>query len=122
MRELEEKYGKVWEHDYFTQLIRIRHLGDIEDYNSKTLVLATRVDDISDENLLEYYMGGLKEEIKHDIFLKHLANIMECMQSSHHIQTKNKVTHNSTIGTYVGRKYRFRVHKTIVPQLTRLTP
>ena len=58
-RDLEEQYGKVWENDYFIQLTRIKHLGDIEDYNSEFWVLATRVDDISDENLLESYMGGL---------------------------------------------------------------
>jgi hypothetical protein len=33
-RDLEAQYGKVWEHDYFSQLTRIKHLGDIEDYNS----------------------------------------------------------------------------------------
>jgi hypothetical protein len=43
-RYLEAQYGKVWEHDYFSQLTRIKHLGDIEDYNSKFQVLATRVD------------------------------------------------------------------------------
>jgi hypothetical protein len=37
------------------------------------------VDDISDEHLLEDYMGGLKEDIKHEIFLKHIENIMEAM-------------------------------------------
>jgi hypothetical protein len=63
-RELEVKYRKVWEHDYFRELIRIKHLGDIEDYNSKFQVMATTVDYISDENLLEYYMGGLKGDIK----------------------------------------------------------
>jgi hypothetical protein len=33
-RDLEAQYGEVWEHDYFNQLTRIEHLGDIEDYNS----------------------------------------------------------------------------------------
>jgi hypothetical protein len=61
-------------------LTRIKHLGDIEDYNSEFQVLATRVDNISDEHLLESYMGGLKEDIKHEIFLKHPENIMEAMQ------------------------------------------
>jgi hypothetical protein len=58
------------------------------------------VDDISDEHLLEAYMGGLKEDIKHEIFLRHLANIMEAMQFSRHIQAKNKATHKPTIGAY----------------------
>jgi hypothetical protein len=73
-RDLEAQYGKVWERD-FIQLTRIKHLDDIEDYNSKFEVLATRVDDISDEQLLEAYMGGLKQDIKHEIFLKHPTNI-----------------------------------------------
>jgi hypothetical protein len=34
-RDLEAQYGKVWERDYFAQLTRIKHLGDVEDYNSK---------------------------------------------------------------------------------------
>jgi hypothetical protein len=42
-------------------------LGDIEDYNLEFQVLATRVDDIGEKNLLEAYMGGLKQYIKHDI-------------------------------------------------------
>jgi hypothetical protein len=58
-------------------LTRIKHLGDIEEYNSKFQVLAIRVDNISDAQLLEAYMGGLKEYIKHDLFLRNLANIME---------------------------------------------
>jgi hypothetical protein len=29
------------------------------------------VDNINDEQLLEDYMGGLKEDIKHDIFSRH---------------------------------------------------
>jgi hypothetical protein len=34
------------------------------------------VDDISDEHLLEAYMGGLKEYIKHEFLLKHPKNII----------------------------------------------
>jgi hypothetical protein len=59
-RDLEAQYGKVWEQYYFSQLTRIKHLSDLEDYNSKFQVLATRVDNISDEHLLEAYIGGLK--------------------------------------------------------------
>jgi hypothetical protein len=32
-RDLEAQYGKVWEHDYFSQLTRIKQLDDIEYYN-----------------------------------------------------------------------------------------
>jgi hypothetical protein len=47
---------------------------------------------------------------------------MESMQFSRHIQAKNKATHKYTIGAYAGSIDHFRVHKTTMPQLTRLTP
>jgi hypothetical protein len=84
--------------------------------------LATRVDDISNEQLLQYYKGGLKEDIKHEFFLRHPINIMEDMQYACHIQAKNKDTHKYTIGGYIGSINHFGVHKTSVPQMTRLTP
>jgi hypothetical protein len=59
-RDLKTQYGKVWEHDYFIQLTRIKHYGDIEYYNSEFQVLTTRLDGINDQQLLEAYMGGLK--------------------------------------------------------------
>jgi hypothetical protein len=107
-RDLEAQYGKVWEQDYFSQLTRIKHLSDIEDYNSKFQVLATRVDDISDEHLLKAYMGTLKQDITHDILLIHPTNIMEAMQHGHRIQAKNNATHKSTIGAYTRTRDPFR--------------
>jgi len=80
------------------------------------------VDEIIDEHLLEAYMGGLKEEIKHEFFLKHIENIMKVMEFSCHVQANNKATHRSTIGAYACSRDRFGVHKTIICQLTRLMP
>ena len=104
-------------------MTRIKHLGDIEVYNSEFQVLATRVDDISDENLLEAYMSGLLIEcIKHEILLRHPGNIKEAVQFACHIQANNKATHKSTIRSYTRIIDLFGVHKTSVPQPTRLTP
>ena len=47
------------------------------------------MDNISDEHMLEAYTSGLKEYIKHDLFLKHPENIMEATQFDRHIQAKN---------------------------------
>jgi hypothetical protein len=80
------------------------------------------VDDISDKNLLEAYMDGLKKPTKHDIFLRHPTNIMESMKIVCHIHAKNKATHKSTIGSYTRSIDHFWVHKTSVPQPTILTP
>jgi hypothetical protein len=82
--------------------------------------LSTRLDDISDEHLFQVYMGGLKEGIKHDIFLIHPTNIMESMQFARHIQAKTKATKKSKIGAHIGSIYCFGVHKTNIPQTKRL--
>ena len=82
------------------------------------MVLATRVDNLSDEHLLEPYMGGLKEHIKHELFLRQPTSIVEAMQNARHILAKNKATHKSSIGI----RDRFGGHKTTIPQPTRSTP
>ena len=43
------------------------------------------MDNISDVQVLETYLGELKEDIQHELFLKHLKNVMEAMQFSRHI-------------------------------------
>ncbi len=58
---------------------KVKHLANIEDYNLELQLLATSVDNISGDYLSQDYMGGLKEEIKHNLFLKHSKNTMEAM-------------------------------------------
>jgi len=84
--------------------------------------MRTWEDNISDEYLLESYMGGLKEDLKHELFLKQPENIMEAMKFSHNIQAKNKAKHNSSMGAYIGSKYYFEFRKKTLPQLTRISP
>jgi hypothetical protein len=77
-----------------------------------------QVDNISDEHLLEAYMGGLKQDTKHEFFLKHPKNIMEPIQFACLIQAKNTTTHKSTIGAYTGSRDHFGVHTITIPQPT----
>ena len=44
------------------------------------MVLATRVDNLSDEHLIEAYMRGLKYDIKHELFLRQPTSVMEAMK------------------------------------------
>jgi len=71
--------AQSWEQDYFNQLTQIKKFSDIEYYSSKFQVLATREDNISVEHLFESYIGVLKEDINHELLLKHLKNLMEAM-------------------------------------------
>jgi hypothetical protein len=103
-------------------LIRIKKLGDIEDIISKFQVLAIRVDDISDEKLLQSYMGGSKEENKHELLLRHPKNVMEAIKTTRHIQENNKDTHKYTNVAHTWSIHHLVVHKTIIPQPKRLTP
>ncbi len=94
----------------------MKHIGDVEYYNSEFQVLTTEVDNISDQHFLEAYIGGLKDEIKHELLFNNLEYFIEAMQFYHHIQAKNKATHKHTTGTYAGSIDRFVPHKAAQPQ------
>ena len=72
-------YKKFWELCYSCQLEKVKHLADIEDYNLAFQLLATSVHNISGDYFLQDYMSGLKEDIKHNVLLKHSKNIIEAM-------------------------------------------
>jgi len=78
--------------------------------------------DISDEQLFQAYMGGLKEDIKNDLFLRRPTHIMESMEYDCHIQENNTDTNKYTNGAYTGSGDHFRVHKTSISRPTKLTP
>jgi len=66
-------------------------------------------------------MGGLKEDIGHNIFLKQPKNIVEVMQFSLYIESKNNATHKSSMGAYTRRKHHFGFHKATLAQPTRIS-
>jgi hypothetical protein len=76
----------------------MKRSGVIEDYNSKFQVWTIRVDNISGEHIFETY-NIFKEDIKHDLFLRHPENFDEDMKFSHCIQAKNMATRKLIIGT-----------------------
>jgi hypothetical protein len=52
------------------------------------LIISRAQQNISDEHFLEAYMGGLKEDIKRDIFLRQPTSPVEAMQNARHIHAK----------------------------------
>ena len=66
-------------------------------------------------------MGGLKEDIKHEIVLKQLKNVVKPMQYSWYIQSKNKATQKCTVGAYVGSRDASLSHRGTLPQSTRIS-
>ena len=61
------QYDNVWEADYFSQLKKIRQVGSMMDYTLEHQKLVTRVDGLDAEKMLELYIGGLKDEIWHEL-------------------------------------------------------
>ena len=92
----------------------------MEDYNSKFQVFPAKVDNLSDQHLLEAYMGGLKEDIKHDLFLKNPENDMEAMEFYWHIQGKNRAMHKTTTRTYAESIDWFAPHRETIPRPTQI--
>jgi len=70
---------------------------------------------------LEACVGGLSEDIKHEILLKNLENVLEAMQFYCHIQANNRDTHKSTIITYEESRDRFVPHRETLPQPSQIS-
>ena len=58
VEDITAQYDNVWDQDYFSQLAKIRQMGTVMEYTLQHQELATRVEGLSDEKLLELYIGG----------------------------------------------------------------
>ena len=57
------QYDNVLEADYFSQLTKIRQVGSVMDYTLEHQKMATKVDRLDADKMLELYIEGLKDEI-----------------------------------------------------------
>ncbi|KAK2652405.1 hypothetical protein Ddye_012261 [Dipteronia dyeriana] len=65
--------------DYTESLFKLRQSGSLRDYISEFQHLATCIRDLNPSFRLSYFIGGLKEELKHDVKLLRLATTQEAM-------------------------------------------
>eukprot|EP01018_Ginkgo_biloba_P025390 Gb_18447 [translate_table: standard] len=88
--DITTQYDNVWEKDYFSQLTKIRQTGTVMDYTTQYQKLATLVDELSDDKMLELYIKGLREEIRHEIKIIDPPDMNSAIKLACQIEAKNR--------------------------------
>lgn len=106
MDDIIAQYDNVWEADYFSQLTKIRQIGSMMDYTLKHQKLVTRVDGLDAEKMLELYIGGLKDEIWHELQILGPMDITIAIRMAKQIEAKNRAMRKIVGATSIeGRKH-----------------
>ncbi|CAL8175573.1 unnamed protein product [Prunus armeniaca] len=82
------EFGSHGFEDFVESLFKLRQTGPLKDYIAKFRRLATRIRDLSPTFRLSCFVGGLKEELKHDVKLLHPATVHEAMNFAHEVDAK----------------------------------
>jgi hypothetical protein len=81
MDELISHYGDIKSNTFFSQLINLWQKGPITEHIQQFQNLSLRVKNILEDNLLDLFMGTLKENIQHEVHLFcNLRESRECYQ------------------------------------------
>ena len=103
---------------FFSQLINLKQKGSMLEYIEDFQKLNIRVKDIPGEHRIDVFIGTLKDNIQHEVFLWELDSLEIAFRLTRKIEkkimeTRKPTTHNYKYGSVVAPSH---------PQPTRLTP
>ncbi|KAI5335305.1 hypothetical protein L3X38_025438 [Prunus dulcis] len=82
------EFGSHGFEDFAESLFKLRQTGPLKDYIAEFRRLATRIRDLKPTFRLSCFIGGLKEELKHDVKLLRPATVHEAMNFAHEVDAK----------------------------------
>jgi len=69
MEEMIAHYEDINSNTFFTQLINLKQKGSMEDHNEDIQKLNIMVNDILEKNMIEAFIGNLKDNIHREVRL-----------------------------------------------------
>jgi hypothetical protein len=118
MDELIAHYGDIKRNTFFSQLINLQQRGPITEHIQQFQKLSLRVKNILEDNLLDLFMGTLKESIQHEVHLFEPKSLEHAFSMERKVESKNMATRRVVTNNY-------RENHAPSPNLTqptRLTP
>jgi hypothetical protein len=115
---LRSHYGDIKSNTLFSQLINLRQKVPITKHIQQFQKLSLRVNNIPKDNLLDLFMGTLKDSIQHEVHLFKPKSIEKYFSMERKVENKNMATRRVATNNY-------REHHVPSPNLTqpkRLTP
>ncbi|KAK0570568.1 hypothetical protein LWI29_003302 [Acer saccharum] len=82
------EFGSQGFEDYAESLFKLRQTGSLRDYVSEFRRLATWITNLSPTFRLSCFIGGLKEELKHDVKLLRPATVQDAMNLAVEVDLK----------------------------------
>ncbi|XP_008239126.1 PREDICTED: uncharacterized protein LOC103337735 [Prunus mume] len=110
------EFGSHGFEDFAESLFKLRQTGPLKDYIAEFRRLATRIRDLSPIFRLSCFVGGLKEELKHDVKLLRPATVHEAMNFAHEVEAKlQKLRYAHSAGNFKSRLPFLPIQNDLVP-------
>ena len=74
--------------NFFSQLAKLQQTRSVKDYIQKFQNLSLRVDTITEENLNDLFLGGLKDYIQHEVHMFSPSSVNESFILAHRVEEK----------------------------------
>jgi hypothetical protein len=115
-----EHYEDKMRNTFFNQLININQKGSIAEHIENFQRLNIKVTNIPNENLIDVFIGTLKDKIQHEVILWEPKSLENVFRVARKVESKNMAmaTRRTTPNIYQENN----VPSSKPPQPTRLTP
>ena len=86
----QKNFGETWDNNYFSQLCKLQQIGNVMEYCETFIQLAYKVPNLSHEQRVELFIGGLQIEIKADVMTHQASNLTTTMELTRSFEAKNQ--------------------------------
>ena len=95
-------YGDINSNTFFIQLVNIKQKGPVTEHIKQFQQLSLKVKNISEDKLLDLFIGTLKDNIQHEVCLFKPPSLAKASMMEMKVESKNMVmdTRNTTSNTY----------------------
>jgi hypothetical protein len=80
MKEMIAHYDDTRRNTFFIQFINIKQKGSVAEHIEKFQRLNIKVTNIPYENLIDVFIGTLKDKFQHEVRLWELKSLQKCVQ------------------------------------------
>jgi hypothetical protein len=93
-------YGEIKSNTFFSQLINFQQKGPITEHIQQFQKLSLGVKNIPEDNLLNLFMGTLKENIQHEVHLFEPKSLEHAFSMARKVERKNMATRRVATNSY----------------------
>ena len=95
-------YGDINSNKFLIQLVNLKKKGLVIEHIKQFHKLSLKVNNILEDNLLDFFIGTLKDNIQHELCLFEPSSLEKAFMMPRKVESKNMAmtTRNTTSNTY----------------------